>query len=280
MYGPAPDGRHPFNANSIHPGPYGPAPDRRHSFNAHPPRLAQHGPHGVGPHRHHSTGVGHPYDRRERQELPKKNVQNVQPKKKPKKRRNKKVDTDQQPAEPNQKKAKIKKSDLDNFETVDISMDDKDRIAEIRPTTLLIRNIPNKYEQGKLVKELQGLGIPFNFFYMPPAKASKGNLGYAFINLLCHESAMLFARTAEGYEYKSCPNSTKRARIEFSKLQGYENNIEYYTHVKATKSHCKPWIAANEDPSVDAGSLVVAAPSIDASPTVDVEPQEPAEVTE
>jgi len=52
------------------------------------------------------------------------------------------------------------------------------------PTTVMLRNIPNRYTQLELIEELESLGFVscFDFLYAPTDFGTMGNVGYAFIN--------------------------------------------------------------------------------------------------
>ena len=51
-------------------------------------------------------------------------------------------------------------------------------------TTLMIRNIPNRYTQKDLIQEVDALGFAgtYDFFYLPIDKSTESNVGYAFLN--------------------------------------------------------------------------------------------------
>ena len=55
---------------------------------------------------------------------------------------------------------------------------------EVPVTTLMIRNIPNRYSQRELARELDELGLAgsYDFLYAPVDKGTMCTVGYAFVN--------------------------------------------------------------------------------------------------
>merc|ERR1711988_415754 len=71
--------------------------------------------------------------------------------------------------------------------------------ASVAPTTVIIRNIPCRYEQSELLKEVLAKGPECNFFYLPLAKKGKGNRSFGFANFATPEAAQEFLQTFQKY---------------------------------------------------------------------------------
>lgn len=53
----------------------------------------------------------------------------------------------------------------------------------LKRTTLMIKNIPNKYTKKMLLKEIEtAFSDKYDFFYLPIDFNNNCNMGYAFIN--------------------------------------------------------------------------------------------------
>merc|ERR1712232_163335 len=68
-------------------------------------------------------------------------------------------------------------------------------------TTVMLRNIPNRYTQSMLLSLLDehGYDLCYDFVYLPMDFRNGVNLGYAFVNLLEHEAALRFMTTLQGF---------------------------------------------------------------------------------
>jgi RNA recognition motif-containing protein len=109
-------------------------------------------------------------------------------------------------------------------------------------TTVLLRNIPTRYVTSWLIEEIQATGNRCNFVHMPMAKKFDINLGYAFINFVTPAEALDFYENFQGHQFVKQPRSAKRATVEFSSLQGFEENVDFYSARRVAKSKHAPWI--------------------------------------
>jgi len=106
-----------------------------------------------------------------------------------------------------------------------------DDIVENERTTLMMRNIPNKYTQTTLLQLFTREGNfvdGFDFFYLPIDFRSKSNMGYCFINFVCPEDARKFKVHFTNFcNWKF--NSSKRAEVLWSlPFQGLAGHIDRY----------------------------------------------------
>jgi len=89
-----------------------------------------------------------------------------------------------------------------------------------RRTTLMIRNIPNKYSQTAVLQEIneQFFGT-FDFFYLPIDFKNKCNVGYAFINFIEYRDIVPFFCKYNGRRWNNF-NSEKVCAITYARIQG------------------------------------------------------------
>jgi len=98
-------------------------------------------------------------------------------------------------------------------------------------TTVMIRNIPNRYSQNDLIDEMEELGFAgtFDFLYVPLDKGTMSNVGYAFVNFLEEASAKKCMAAFEGYRFKRHRKSSgKIGTVSVAHLQGLEANVRHY----------------------------------------------------
>jgi RNA recognition motif-containing protein len=102
---------------------------------------------------------------------------------------------------------------------------------EVPITTLMIRNIPNRYTQNEVARELDSLGLEglYDFLYVPIDKATKSNVGYAFVNFLKEDHAQTCFHIIDGYTFKKHRKARgKIASVAIAHLQGLEANLRHY----------------------------------------------------
>ena len=110
-------------------------------------------------------------------------------------------------------------------------------LADTR-TTLMIKNIPNKFTREKLLeimdKEFKGT---YDLFILPKDGNKNRNFGYSFINFISSYYIPYFYHVFNGKKWTDT-NSQKVCEITYSKFQGrnelishYPNKIIYFNNV-------------------------------------------------
>jgi len=97
-------------------------------------------------------------------------------------------------------------------------------------TTVMLRNIPNKYSREKLAAQLQEDGFrgDMDFLYLPIDFRNKCNVGYAFVSFRSPEAC---ARFASQYHNRSATDklpgfkSKKICEVSEARCQGREENV-------------------------------------------------------
>lgn len=100
------------------------------------------------------------------------------------------------------------------------------------PTTLMIRNIPNRYTQDELIDELERLGLAgsFDFFYAPIDVGTMACVGYAFVNFVHASWLLRCQQVLAGYVFARHQKPTRQrvATVSIAHLQGLEANLRHY----------------------------------------------------
>jgi hypothetical protein len=111
--------------------------------------------------------------------------------------------------------------------------------ADIR-TTLMIRNIPNKYTQKVLLRIIDlCFKDKYDFFYLPIDYKHRCNVGYAFINFCdesYRESIPLFHELFNDKKWDKF-NSEKICRISYARLQGQDALLEHFKSSSVMQQH-------------------------------------------
>lgn len=111
-------------------------------------------------------------------------------------------------------------------------------------TTLMIRNVPNRYDRVMLMQELDMLGFQskYDFLYLPIDNATHWNVGYAFVNFDEPKDAENCMRALEGHQFFKFRQGKKRvAQVSVAHIQGLEQNL---AHCSGTSvfSVPSPWL--------------------------------------
>lgn len=95
-------------------------------------------------------------------------------------------------------------------------------------TTIMIRNIPNKYTQDMLLERInrfhQG---KYDFFYLPMDVNNGCNIGYAFINFVDPVYIVPFFEDMNGKTWETF-NSEKICQIAYGRIQGKQALAENF----------------------------------------------------
>ncbi|KAF1326793.1 Mei2-like protein, partial [Globisporangium splendens] len=104
-------------------------------------------------------------------------------------------------------------------------------------TTLMIRNIPNKYTQQMLLHEInvhhRG---QYDFFYLPIDFKNKCNMGYAFINFMDAASIVPFYQEFDSQKWMNF-SSEKVCAISYARLQGKQAMITRFQNSSLLEKH-------------------------------------------
>jgi hypothetical protein len=127
------------------------------------------------------------------------------------------------------------------------------KTVDATPTTMMIRNIPNRYTQRELIEELESLGFAgsFDFFYAPIDFGTMGNVGYAFVNFVSPEWAASCRQHLDGFIFRRHQQRTRKkvATVSVAHLQGLTANIRHYENAavtgRARSKRCGPVIMTN-----------------------------------
>mmetsp|Transcript_37116 Transcript_37116/g.66113 ORF Transcript_37116/g.66113 Transcript_37116/m.66113 type:complete len:410 (-) Transcript_37116:209-1438(-) len=96
-------------------------------------------------------------------------------------------------------------------------------------TTVMLRNIPNKYTREMLIKQLSlEFTGEFDFMYLPIDFKNKCNVGYGFINFRTQDSCERFIGLFHGVDVRKCLpglNSKKVVEVTPARVQGLTENV-------------------------------------------------------
>jgi len=95
-------------------------------------------------------------------------------------------------------------------------------------TTVMIKNIPNKYTISSFLDEINPFfKNTYDIFYLPIDYINKCNLGFAFINFVEPFHIILFYELYRGKKWKRF-NSDKKCELLYAKYQGRQELISHF----------------------------------------------------
>mmetsp|Transcript_41371 Transcript_41371/g.119021 ORF Transcript_41371/g.119021 Transcript_41371/m.119021 type:complete len:980 (+) Transcript_41371:142-3081(+) len=114
-------------------------------------------------------------------------------------------------------------------------------------TTLMIRNVPNRYDRILLMQELDELGFQgkYDFVYLPIDNSTQWNVGYAFVNFDLPECAKRCMAMLEGHQFFRFRQNNKRvAQVSVAHIQGLEKNLAHCsgTSLFSLRPWFRPWV--------------------------------------
>jgi len=97
-------------------------------------------------------------------------------------------------------------------------------------TTVMLRNIPNKYTRQMLIDQLHRASFKgdIDYLYLPTDFANRCNVGYCFVNFRDAPARARFVVAFDGVAAQSCLpgfNSYKVCQVTRAKWQGREDNV-------------------------------------------------------
>ncbi|XP_030938118.1 protein MEI2-like 1 isoform X2 [Quercus lobata] len=130
---------------------------------------------------------------------------------------------------------------------------DTDRIlrGEDVRTTLMIKNIPNKYTSKMLLAAIdEHCRGTYDFLYLPIDFKNKCNVGYAFINMIDARQIISFHQAFDGKKWEKF-NSEKVASLAYARIQGKAALIAHFQNSSLMNEdkRCRPILFHTEGPN-------------------------------
>ncbi|KDO41944.1 hypothetical protein CISIN_1g002823mg [Citrus sinensis] len=130
---------------------------------------------------------------------------------------------------------------------------DIDRIlrGEDNRTTLMIKNIPNKYTSKMLLAAIDERHKgTYDFIYLPIDFKNKCNVGYAFINMTDPSQIVPFYQSFNGKKWEKF-NSEKVASLAYARIQGKAALIAHFQNSSLMNEdkRCRPILFNTDGPN-------------------------------
>ncbi|XP_062184033.1 protein MEI2-like 4 isoform X2 [Phragmites australis] len=118
-------------------------------------------------------------------------------------------------------------------------------------TTLMIKNIPNKYTSKMLLAVIdENHRGTYDFIYLPIDFKNKCNVGYAFINMINPEHIVPFYKSFNGKRWEKF-NSEKVASLAYARIQGKSALIAHFQNSSLMNEdkRCRPILFHSDGPN-------------------------------
>ncbi|KAM7272912.1 hypothetical protein ACFE04_027576 [Oxalis oulophora] len=130
---------------------------------------------------------------------------------------------------------------------------DLDRIlhGDDKRTTLMIKNIPNKYTSKMLLAAIdEYCRGTYDFIYLPIDFKNKCNVGYAFINMINPTNIIPFYKAFNGKKWEKF-NSEKVASLAYARIQGKNALVAHFQNSSLMNEdkRCRPILFHTDGPN-------------------------------
>ncbi|KAB2043497.1 hypothetical protein ES319_D01G021700v1 [Gossypium barbadense] len=123
--------------------------------------------------------------------------------------------------------------------------------GEDKRTTLMLKNIPNKYTSKMLLAAIdERSGGTYDFVYLPIDFKNKCNVGYAFINMIEPSQVITFYQAFNGKKWEKF-NSEKVASLAYARIQGKAALIAHFQNSSLMNEdkRCRPILFNTDGPN-------------------------------
>ncbi|KAG8072155.1 hypothetical protein GUJ93_ZPchr0006g44238 [Zizania palustris] len=127
---------------------------------------------------------------------------------------------------------------------------EKIRKGDDTRTTLMIKNIPNKYTSKMLLAAIDEFHKgAYDFFYLPIDFKNECNVGYAFINMISPVHIVSFYQAFNGKKWEKF-NSEKVASLAYARIQGRSALISHFrtSTLMNQDKRCRPILFYSNGP--------------------------------
>ncbi|KAI3744073.1 hypothetical protein L1987_57145 [Smallanthus sonchifolius] len=136
---------------------------------------------------------------------------------------------------------------MDNKKQFQLDLD-KISNGEDTRTTLMIKNIPNKYTSNMLLAAInENHSGTYDFIYLPIDFKNKCNVGYAFINMLSPMHIIPFYQVFNGKKWEKF-NSEKVTSLAYARIQGRAALVTHFQNSSLMNEdkRCRPILFQSE----------------------------------